>query len=80
MQPRPAAKTLHTTGVVSPTSLANLATPKRGETDRNTDQTDQTPAAKKEPDHTEEPMQDLNSVVSQRFSEENALDWRDLRL
>jgi hypothetical protein len=50
---------------VSPTSLVNLATPKRGETDRNTEQTDQTPAAKKETDHTEEPMQDLNYELKQ---------------
>ena len=49
VQPRPAAKTLHTAGVVSPTSLVNLATPRRGETDRNTERSDSTPAAKKEP-------------------------------
>jgi len=49
VQPRQAAKTLHATGVVSPTSLVNLAPPRRVETDRNTEQTDQTPVAKREP-------------------------------
>jgi len=50
VQPRQAAKTLHTAGVVSPTSLVNLASLRRGETDRNTDQTDQTPAVPQETD------------------------------
>jgi len=58
-------KTLHTAGVVSPTSLVNLATPRRGETDRNTDQTDPTPVVPQETDHTEEPMQDLNYELKQ---------------
>jgi hypothetical protein len=58
-------KTLHTAGVVSPTSLANLATPRRGETDRNTDQTDQTPAAEQETDPFEETMYDLNYELKQ---------------
>jgi hypothetical protein len=43
-----------------PAPLANLAPPRRGETDRNTEQTKPTPVVPQGTDHFEEPMHDLN--------------------
>ena len=54
------------TGVVSPTSLVNLAPPRRGETDRNTDQTStDTGSNEANRPSTERPMQDLNYELKQ---------------